>query len=324
MNPSHRIAAVATLAAFGLLSAAAHSQSFPSKPLRIVVPTQGVSVDLFPRMLTPMLSEGFGQPVIVENRTGGSGIPGTDYVAKAAPDGYTILHGSTSNLISVMFLRKDVPYDPYKDFTPLAAAVEPVDYVMVRTSLPVNSLKELVDYAKRNPGKLSYGSGGTGAYHHLVGEALQMATGMTLLHVPFKSVALAGPEVIADRIDMTFGTLPGTRAFVTTGKAKLIAYLGKGRYAGLPDIPGVGELYPAFNKPPAWFAFWGPAGMPQPIVARWNAEIVKAMNSPEARSWYETNGAVVYASTPERLTQMMRESTEVYRNIVNAVGLKPE
>lgn len=321
MSPSHRIAAIATIS---LLSTVAHSQSFPSKPLRVVVPTQGVSVDIFPRMLTPKLSEGFGQQVIIENRTGGSGVPATDYVAKSAPDGYTILHGTTSNLISVMFLVKNVPYDPYKDFTPLAAAIEPVDFVMIRTSLPVKSMKELVDYAKRNPGKLSYGSGGAGAYHHLVGESLQMATGTNLLHVPFKSVALAGPEVMADRIDMTFGTLAGTRPFVSSGKAKLVAFLGRSRYSGLPDIPGLGEEFPAFDKPPAWFAFWGPAGMPQPIVVRWNAEIIKAMNSPEARAWYETNGALVYASTPERLTQMMRESTEVYRKIVTAVGLKPE
>lgn len=316
---------ISAIAAIGFLPLLANSQSFPAKPIRVILPTtQGTSVDLFPRLLAPKLSEGFGQPVIPENRPGAGGVSGADYVAKSVPDGYTVMHGTTSQMISVMFLQKNVPYDPYKDFTPLAAAIEPVDFVMIRASLPVNSLKDLVEYAKRNPGKLSYGSGGTGAYHHLVGEALQMATGTQLLHVPFKSVAQAGPEVMADRIDMTFGTLPGTRPFVASGKAKLVAFLGKARYSGLPDIPGLGEEFPAFDKPPAWFAFWGPAGMPQPVVTRWNAEIVKAMNSPEARAWYESNGVVVYASTPERLTQMMRESTEVYRKIVNAVGLKPE
>lgn len=322
MNHLHRFAAIT---AISLISSFANSQSFPGKPLRIVVPnTPGITPDIFPRMLAPKLGEGFGQSVIVENRPGGSGMPGTEHVAKSAPDGYTIMHGTTSNVISVMLLLKNVPYDPYRDLTPIAAAIEPVDFVMIRTSLPVKSMMELVDFAKRNPGKLTYGSGGSGAYHHLVGEAMQMATGMKLLHVPFKSVALAGPEVMADRIDMTFGTLPGTRPFVTSGKTKLVAFLGKSRYSGLPDIPGLGEEFPAFDKPPAWFAFWGPAGMPQPIVTRWNAEIVKAMNSPEARAWYEANGVVVYASTPERLTQMMREGTDVYRKIIDAVGLKPE
>ncbi len=322
MNPLYRIAAFSAII---LLSAAAQSQTFPSKPLKIVVPTQGVSVDLYPRLLTPILSAGFGQQVIIENRTGGSGIPGTDYVAKSAPDGYTILHGTTSNLISVMFLMKNVPYDPYKDFTPLAAGVQIVDFVMIRSSLPVKTFRELVDYAKQNPGKLSYGSGGAGAYHHLVGETLQMATGMQLLHVPFKSVALAGPEVMADRIDMTFGTIPGTRAFVSGGKAKLVAYIGgNSRYPGLPEIPGIGESFPSFEKPPSWFAFWGPAGMPQPIVTRWNAEVVKAMNSAEGLAWLETNGGYVYGGPPEKLAQMMREGTEIYRKIVTTAGLKPE
>jgi tripartite-type tricarboxylate transporter receptor subunit TctC len=308
-----------------LLPLMAYSQTFPSKPLRIIVPVgQGSSVDLFPRLLAPKLGEGFGQQVIVENRVGGSGIPAMEYLAHSAPDGYTIMHGTTSNLISVVFLIKNLPYDPFKDFTPIAAAIEPVDFVMIRSSLPVASLREFVEMAKRNPGKFSFGSGGTGAYHHLVGEAIQMATGIKLLHVPYKSIAQAGPELIADRIDMTFGTLPGTRPFTSTGKARVIAYLGKDRYPGLPDVPGVGEIYPSFTKPPAWFAFWGPPGMPQAITSRWNSEIVKAMHAPEIRKWFDENGVVVYASTPQRLTEMMKESTEVYRTIINAVGIKPE
>ena len=311
--------------AIGLVPLLSQAQAFPTKPLRIVVPVgQGTSVDLFPRLLAPKMNEGFGQQVIVENRVGSGGIIGAASVAHAQGDGYTIMHGTTSQMISVVFLVKDLPYDPYKDFTPIAAAIEPVDFVMIRTSLPVNSLRDLVELAKRNPGKLTYGSGGTGAYHHLVGEAIQMAAGIQLLHVPYKSIGQAGPELIAERIDMTFGTLPGARPFVSGGKAKLIAFLGKERYPGRSEVPGVGELYPDFTKPPAWFAFWGPAGMPQAIVTRWNSEIVKAMKMPDMQNWYDENGVVVYASTPQRLTEMMRESTEVYRKIITSIGIKPE
>jgi tripartite-type tricarboxylate transporter receptor subunit TctC len=313
------------VAILAIIALAVEAQTFPGKPLRIVVPSPtGSAVDIFPRLLAPKLSEGFGQQVFVENRPGASGIPGADAVARAIPDGYTIMHASTSPMISALFLIKNVPYDPNKHFTPIAAAIEPVDFLMIRTSLPVNSFRDFVDLARRSPGKLSYGSTGIGAYHHLVGEAIQMATGIQLLNVPYKSIVQSWPELIADRIDISFGTLPGTRPYVSSGKAKLIAFLGKGRYSGLPAIPGVGELFPAFDKPPVWFAFWGPGAMAPTLVTRWNNEILKAMKAPDVSKWYDDNGVIAYASSPQRLTEMMKETTEIYRRLISSVGIKPE
>ena len=301
------------------------SQTYPIRPIHLTVTNPpGPSTDLFARMVAPKLGEALGQPVVVENRGGASGMIGAEYIAHSAPDGYNIMFCTTTQLMSVVVLKKSVPYDPIRDFAPITLALQPVEIVLMRPNAPVNSFREFIDYARRNPGKLTYGSAGIGSTFHMVGETLKSAAGVDILHVPFKSPVLATQDVVADRVDISFSAFGSTRALIDSGKVKLIAILENERFKGTPDVPTVAEIVPGFEKVPSWFAFVGPAGLPQPLVLRWNAEVLKAMNAPDVHAWLDTNGLLVVGSTPEQLTARIRSGTEVYRKVVNQLGIQPD
>jgi tripartite-type tricarboxylate transporter receptor subunit TctC len=301
------------------------AQTYPVKPIHLTVTNPpGPSTDLFARMVAPKIGEALGQPVVVENSGGASGMIGAEHVAHAAPDGYNIMFCTTTQLMSVVVLNKTIPYDPMKDFAPITLAIQPVEIVLMRPNAPFKSFREFIDYARRNPGKLTYGSAGIGSTFHMVGETLKSAAGVDILHVPFKSPVLATQDVVADRVDIAFSAFGSTRTLITSGKVKLVAILENERFKGSPDVPTVAEIVPGFEKVPSWFAFLGPAGLPPAIVSRWNAEVAKAMNAPDVRAWLDTNGLLVVASTPEQLTARIKSGTEVYRKVVNQLGIKPE
>jgi tripartite-type tricarboxylate transporter receptor subunit TctC len=304
----------------------AHAQAWPAaKPITIIVPTPpGPSIDMIARMVAAKLSEALGQTVIVDNRSGANGMIGSGIVAHAAPDGYTLLAATPASHVTAVHLMKNLPIDPVKDFTPIMAAVEPVTALVVNAELPVNSVQELIAYAKANPGKLSYGSSGIGSVFHLTGELFNRTAGVDTTHVPYRGVSQPMQDVAAGHIQLLHISLSSARGAVTSGKAKVLAILEPRRYAKLPNIPSISEILPAFRKPSTWFGFFGPAKLPPDILARLNAEMRKAITAPDARAKLEGNDLIIIADTPEQFAALQREGIEQFGGIIKAAGIQPQ
>jgi tripartite-type tricarboxylate transporter receptor subunit TctC len=222
------------------------------------------------------------------------------------------------------FLSKSARLDPLKDFTPITKAFETIALVVTGPSLPVGSIKELIEYARRNPGKLSFGTSGIGTTHHLSGEAIRILTGIDWVHVPYKG----GPPVLADlvsgEIQVGFTVLATAASFANSGKIRILAVNGAKRYRVIPEVPTVAEQLPGYEAPPTWGGYFGPFGMPEAILQRLHDEIVKVLNQPEVRAKAEAIGFPVDTSTPEELAATIRRDIEVTGRIVKAVGIQPE
>ncbi|MCC6474056.1 MAG: tripartite tricarboxylate transporter substrate binding protein [Burkholderiales bacterium] len=307
------------------LAGGALAQAFPSRPMRTIVPfPPGSGLDIMARLVSQKTSESLGQPVIVENRPGANGMIGSDHVAKAAPDGYTVLATTTSTHVSAPFLVKKLPYDPRKDVTPITAAMEAWTVLAVNAALPVNSTGELLDYMKRNPGKVAYGSPGLGNFFHLVAEVFQSSQGVSLLHVPYKGVVIAVQAAATGEVQMAFSAVNNVVPHMKSGRLKTLVVLGHRRYPPLPDVPASDEVLPGFVKPDSWFGFLGPAGLPPPLLGRLNAEYVAALRSTEVKSKLESMGFVVIANSPEEFRKMYFAGFDVYEAVVKRAGIQPE
>ena len=306
------------------LSPVAMSQAFPVKPIRLVVPFPPGGVDTTGRLLAQKMTEHLGQAVILENRGGANGMIGSSEVARAAPDGYTMLMTTPSTHITAVFLSKNVPFDPIKDFTPICMAVEPVTVLVVNSAVKAGNVRELVDLARKNPGKLSYASSGIGSAFHLMGELFKTTAAVDILHVPYKGTGPMLADVVAQRIDMTFTAYNSAIVQEKTGKLRILAVAEGQRYARAPDLPSAGETVPGFEKPPSWFGFFGPANMPRPVVERLNAEIIKAVNAPDVRAKLDEGGFAILNSSPEQFAAAMKKGFEQYGNAVKIAGVKPE
>lgn len=321
-------------AIFAILSAlcafAAHSSAFaqawPSaKPITIVVPVPpGPTVDMVARIVAAHLQTAFGQTVIVDNRSGANGMIGSAVVAHAPPDGYTLLAATPASHVTAVHLMKNLPVDPVKDFTPIMAAVEPVTALVVNADLPVNSVQELIAYAKANPGKLSYGSSGIGSVFHLTGELFNREAGVNIVHVPYRGVSQPMQDVAAGQIQLLHISLSSARGALASGKAKVLAILEPKRYDKMPNVPSVSEILPGFRKPSTWFGFFGPAHMPPEIVARLNAEMRKAITEPNVRAKLEAQDLTIIADTPEQFAALQKEGIEQFGAIIKAAGIKPQ
>jgi tripartite-type tricarboxylate transporter receptor subunit TctC len=303
---------------------AAHADSWPTKPIRIVIPFPPGALDLVARPVGEKLSQSLGQPVVIENRAGANGAIGSEFVARAAPDGYTLLAGSAGTHVTSIYLAKSLPYDPVTDFTPITAAVEPVTCLAVTPSLPVNSVAELIAYAKKNPGKLSFASSGIGSVFHLMGELFRQTTGVDIVHVPYKGVAPAIADVVGGQVQIAFTSLSTAQPFMPSGRLKVLAILEPNRFPPLPNIPSITETVPAFHKPSSWLGFFGPRGMPPAVTARLNAEMVKALNAPDLRPRLEAMGFAVIGDTPDQFAVLLKEGIAQYGKIIHAAGIKPE
>jgi tripartite-type tricarboxylate transporter receptor subunit TctC len=304
----------------------ASAQPWPTAgPITIVVPTPpGPSVDMIARLVAPKLGEALGQTVIVDNRSGANGTIGSNLVAQAAPDGYTLLAATPASHVTAVHLMKNLPFDPVKDFTPIMAAVEPVTALVVNSAVPVDSVQELIAYAKANPGKLSYGSSGVGSVFHLTGELFNRTTGVSITHIPYRGVAQPMQDVAAGHIQLLHISLSSARGALESGKAKVLAILEPRRYAKLPNIPAMNEIIPAFRKPSTWFGFFGPAKLPPEIVARLNTEMRKAITAPDARAKLEASDLTIIAGTPEEFATLQKEGIEQFGEIISAAGIEPQ
>jgi tripartite-type tricarboxylate transporter receptor subunit TctC len=307
-------------------SAQAVAQSWPTaKPIAMVVPfPPGPALDLVARLVGSKLSEALGQTVVIENRTGANGTIGSNLVARAAPDGYTLLAATAGTHVTAVHLMKSLPYDPLKDFTPIAAAVEPVTCLAVNSELPVNSVEELIAYAKSRPDELSFGSSGVGSVFQMMGELFNQAAGVRIKHVPYRGVAPAMQDAISGHIPMVFISVSNAVPATQTGRVKILAVLEPTRYAKLPNVRSMSEIVPAFQKPSSWFGFLGPAGLPREIATRLNAEIVKALNAPDVVAKLEDNGMAVIGGTPEQFGALMHDGIARYGTIIKAAGIQAE
>jgi len=297
----------------------------PGKPITIVVPfPPGPALDLVARLSGAKLAEALGQAVVVENRTGANGTLGANAVARAAPDGQMLLFTTASTHVTATHLMKSLPYDPVKDFAPIVAAVEPVTCLIVNGALPVNSVGELVAYAKARPGALSYGSSGVGSVFHLMGELFNQTAGVTINHVPYRGVAPALQDVVAGHIPMAFLSISNALALGDTRSVKILAVLEPARFARRPDIPSMSEAVPAFRKPSSWFGVFGPAGLPAPLAGRLNREVVKALAAADVKAKLDENGLAMIGGTPDDFRALIVDGIARYGAIIKAAGIKPE
>src|SRR5712691_5890333 len=263
----------------------AFPQTWPSRPVKIVVPfPPGNGTDILARLMAPKMTAATHRPVIVENRGGANGMIGAEAVARAAPDGTTILFTSPSTHVTSLFLSKNLPYDPIRDFTPITAAVEPVTVMIVNPSVPADSVKELIAYAKAHPGKLDYSSPGIGAVFHMSGELFKLGAGLDIVHVPYKGASPALAGVIAGEVSIGFNSLASVLPHMRSGKLRVLAVLEAKRYPGLPDVPSIAETLPGFEKPASWFGLFGPAGLPAQTLARLHGELVASLKDPDVHS----------------------------------------
>ena len=306
-----------------LCAAGAHAQTYPSRPIRSIMTVAG-GADIVARLVAQGLTSSLGKPVVVETMSGAGGAIGAEAVARAAPDGYTIMLASESALVMNRFLSKSARLDPLKDFTPITKAFETIAVVETTPSQPFGSIREMIAYAKRNPGKLSYGTSGIGTTHHLSGESIRLLTGIDWVHVPYKG----GPPVLTDlvggEIQVGFSVLATAAPFVASGKVRLLAVNGTKRYHVIPDVPTVSEHLPGYEAPPTWAGYFGPAGMPQAIVARLHDEIARVLESPTVRAKADEIGFPIATTTPEELVATIRRDAEYTAGIVKAIGIKPE
>ena len=318
----------AMLCGLGVLAAPtpASAQAWPTaKPITMVVPVPpGPSIDQIARIVATKLSDALGQTVVVDNRSGANGTIGSNVVAKAEPDGYTLLAATPASHVTAVHLMKNLPFDPVKDFTPIMAAVEPVTALVVNAALPVNSVPELIAYAKANPGKLSYGSSGVGSVFHLTGELFNRTAGVNITHVPYRGVSQPMQDVAAGHIQLLHISLSSSRGAVTSGKAKVLAILEPKRYAKLPNVPSMTEIIPAFRKPSTWFGFFGPAKLPPDILARLSAEMRKAITAPEVRAKLEAQDLIIIADTPAEFAALQKQGIEQFGAIIKAAGIMPQ
>lgn len=319
-----RISGVAAGLMLPLACGMAVAQGYPSKPVRLIVPNAPGGIDLYARVMTPRLGEELGQPVIVENRPGAGGIIGAEAVAKSAPDGHTLLFGTSGILVTVQFLNKNMPINTQKDLAPISLVLGIVSTLTVNAQSPFHSVNDLASFAKRNPGKLSFGSSGVGTLPHLNGEIFKVAFGVDMLHVPLKGTAQMMTEMVAGRTDTDFSGLGAVRPQVSAGKLRILAVLGNSRFAPIGDIPSINETLASYQDAPSWIGLMGPAGLPRPLIERIHSAVAKTVASPDVRAAYEKQGLRIIASSPEELATAMRNGTDQVGKLVKAVGIQPE
>jgi tripartite-type tricarboxylate transporter receptor subunit TctC len=320
-----KLKSLITIAAITALPATALGQAFPNKALRMVVPyAAGGATDVLARPIAQKLSEQLGQPVIVENRPGANATIGADVVARSAPDGHTFLLGSIVHYMVPLF-TKNVPYDPVKDFTPIAQVSVVPNVFAVNPSLPIHSVKELIEYAKKGGKKLHYGTTGTGSTHHLGGILLAQTTGIPLEHVPYKGGNPAIQDVLSGSIPLVILTATTVMPQVKNGKLRPLGLIENRRFAGVPGVPTIGESVPGYAVPDTWFGFMGPADMPRAVLDQLNAEIRKAVKAPEVKQRIENLGMEVTGeATAQQMQANIATDVATIRKIVTKAGIKPE
>lgn len=326
---TRRLAAGIALAVFfcaalaTLTPSLAAAQAFPSKPVKLVIPfPPGGSLDNVGRLIAQKLSEAWGQQVVIENKPGAGGNIGADAVAKSPPDGYTVVMGALSTHAVNPSLYRTMPYDAAKDFAPISNVAITPNVLIVSVKSPIHTLPELIAYAKANPGKVNFGSGSNGSAGHLAGELFKIDTGTDVMHIPYKGGAPALQALLAGDTQFMFDNLANAMAQVKGGTVRPIAVTTAQRSKLAPDLPTMAEAgMPGFDIS-TWFGLLAPAGTPPEVIAKWNADVVKVLNSPEVREKMLAQGAEPSPTTPAEFAAFIAKERDKYAKIVKASGAK--
>jgi tripartite-type tricarboxylate transporter receptor subunit TctC len=323
-----RRAVVLALAASGVAIAtgtASAQDKWPSRAITLVVPyPPGASTDFIGRLIRDPLEAELKVPVVVENKPGAGGTTGAALVAKAAPDGYTFLVSVNAPVTMNSHMQKNFPFDPLKSFTPVIKVADVAMTLAVNAKLPVTNVKELIDYAKKNPDqKMSFGSARVGSAHHIAGELLKQKTGINMVHVPYKGGGPAIQDLVAGHIPISFGTTPAVMPQAKAGTIRILALVETKRSPDLPDIPTVSETVPGVDTF-TWVGVFAPLGTPKPIVDRVNAIISEVIKKPDVIAKLKTQGATAAGGSPEDLQKSMKAEFDHWAKVVPSIGLTPQ
>ena len=307
-----------------LATAGASAQGYPTKPIRLVVPyPAGGPLDIMARAIGQKLTEAWKQPVVVDNRAGAGGNIGADFVAKSAPDGYTLLMGAVATHAINPSLYSKIPYDPVKDFAPVALVAQVPNILVVNPAVPAKTVSELIALARAKPGTLNFGSGSTGSTGHLAGELFNTMAGVKMVHIPYKGAAPATADLLGGQVQLMFDNLASALPNVKAGKLRALAVTTLARSAAIPGLPTIAESGLAGFDLTTWFGLLVPAGTPPEIVARLNAEIVRALEAKDMRERLEKMGAEPLSNnTPEHFAAFIRSEAAKYARVVKDSGAR--
>lgn len=302
----HFVRAALMGAAIVTVGAAMAQDAYPNRTIKLVVPYgTGATTDMMARLVAQKVGEDLKQPVVVDNRAGASGMIGSDFVAKSPADGYTILLATDGTHTGNPFLLKKFPFDAINDVTPITLGAKNLLCLVAHPSLPVKNVQELIDYAKKNPGTLSYGSSGNGSPHHLAGILFNQMAGTDIMHVAYKGGGPSVVDVLGGQIPLAYTSLATVMPHIKSGKLKLLGLTEKTRPAEFPNLPTVSETLPGFEMG-SWLAFMGPAKLPADVVKKLNQSLVKALKAPDVAAKLNEGGLLVVGSTPEEFASVLR------------------
>jgi tripartite-type tricarboxylate transporter receptor subunit TctC len=296
------------------------AQTYPTKSIRLVVPfAPGGGGDVLARLVGQKLTESWRYPVVIDNRSGAGGIMGSDLVAKAAPDGYTLVMGTVSTHAVAASFYKRLPYDPAKDFAPITVVADIPNYLVAHPSVPVNSVKELIAFAKARPGQLNYASSGNGSGGHLAMELFKSMAGIQAVHIPFKGAGPGTTAVLAGEVNMQFASVLPLMPHIKSGRLKALAISGEKRSLTLPDVPTVSEFVPGYEAT-TWFGLLAPGATPAPVVMKIYSEVVRIINVPEFRENLVSQGANPVGNTPAKFSAYIKSEIIKWAKVVKATG----
>ncbi len=312
-------------ACLALSAPAALAQAFPSKPVRLIVPAPpGSAPDFLSRLIAPKLTDTWGQPIMIDNVLGAGGNIGTDRVAKSPADGYTLLFNTIGPIGVNISMYSNLPFDPVKDFAPITLVAKVPNILVVHPSVPVKSVQELIAYAKQNPGKLRYGSPGSGTSNHLSAELLKLMAGIDMLHIPYKSSAQMTTDILGGQIEVVFHNAPVLLPHVKSGTLRGLGITSAKRNPSAPELPSIAEAgVPGFEVT-AWFGFMAPANTPPAVVNKIHADVVKAMALPDVRERMLAQAAEPVGSTPREYAAFIATEITKWAKVVNESGAKVE
>ena len=300
----------------------AYAQSYPVKPIRIVIPyPPGGGTDIVIRAVSGRLSERLGQPVVVDNRGGATGTIGSEAVARAAPDGYTLLAHTNAGITILPHLNKQLPYDPLRDFAPVTLAASSPYLFVVHPKVAATTVTQLIALAKARPGELNYASSGNGASSHLAGLMFCQMAGVKMVHIPYKGSGPATTELLAGQVQMRFSSIPPVLPHVRAHRLRALAVTSAKRFGLVPELPTVADTVPGFEVD-SWYGVFAPAGTPVAIIKRLNADFAAVLNSPEVKALLATDGSEVVASSPERFGAIIRAEFARWAPVVKESGAK--
>jgi len=312
---------ILTIAA-ALVAAPVLAQTYPAKPIKLVAPsTPGDAPDVIARLVADKLSVALGQQVVVDNRPGAGGVVGSDFVAKAAPDGYTLIMGNAGSHGINAAVYSKLPYDIQRDFAPVSQVAVAPNVMVINPSLPVQNVAEFIAYAKKQPGKLSYASGGNGSSAHMSMELFKSMAGVEIEHIPYKGSSPALTDVVAGQVAVFIGNMPPTVPLIKGGKLRALAVTTRSRSALMPELPTIADTLPGFETV-AWFGVLAPAGTPPDVVNRLSGEIAKIARSPEMREKLVAMGAEPVGSTPEEFKAVIDRDIAKWKPLAQKVGIK--